>query len=280
MSPNALGFDEVCPSCNKDTAGYLILVAGRDPFSTDLLATAISRSFDCRAVSVSASALLKTVANISPTMVIISADLSTIPGEGYALASAFSRTHPETGMIVLISEASPEAVIRAFQSGATGVFCQEEPMTELLHCIQHVAMGVIWAGKKATATVLETFKNIPSSDAVIGLDAAGLTPRELEVIKCAATGKTNKSIAAQLRLSEHTVKNYMFRAFSKLGVSSRVELLFYLALRGHSVGSLKSGCSPPTAVAEPIDELERGSRQNAPIVLSPSAIQSSTRIQS
>jgi len=38
-------------------------------------------------------------------------------------------------------------------------------------------------------------------------------------------------------LSEHTVKNYLFRAFEKLGVSSRVELLFYLTIRGHTFGA-------------------------------------------
>jgi DNA-binding NarL/FixJ family response regulator len=62
---------------------------------------------------------------------------------------------------------------------------------------------------------------------------ASLSLRELQVVKGAARGKTNKVIASDLGLSEHTVKNYLFRAFEKLGVSNRVELLFYLTLRGH-----------------------------------------------
>ena len=61
--------------------------------------------------------------------------------------------------------------------------------------------------------------------------------RELQVVKCAARGKTNKVIARELGLSEHTVKNYLFRAFEKLGVSNRVELLFYLTQRGHNLGA-------------------------------------------
>ena len=51
---------------------------------------------------------------------------------------------------------------------------------------------------------------------------------------------TNKTIASELNLSEHTVKNYLFRAFEKLGVSSRVELLFYLTIRGHSFSAAKA----------------------------------------
>lgn len=232
-----------------------ILVVGRDPFSSDLLATAIGHNPSWSAISVSASSLLKIVAKGEPALVIISADLSTLPSHGFRLASALSCAHPEMPIILLLAETSREAVIRAFQSGATGVFCQEEPIGDLLRCIEHVSHGFIWAGKKVTASLLETFKNIPSSNALTGIEAAALTPRELQVIQCAATGKTNKSIAAQLRLSEHTVKNYLFRAFSKLGVSSRVELLFYLALRGHAAGSLKNGCSSETNTEEPAGEI-------------------------
>jgi DNA-binding NarL/FixJ family response regulator len=64
-------------------------------------------------------------------------------------------------------------------------------------------------------------------------------------VQCAAKGKTNKAIASELGLSEHTVKNYLFRAFDKLGVSSRVELLFYLTLRGHTFSGTKSEVVSP-----------------------------------
>jgi two-component system, NarL family, nitrate/nitrite response regulator NarL len=57
----------------------------------------------------------------------------------------------------------------------------------------------------------------------------------MQVVRAAASGKTNKAIARDLRLSEHTVKNYLFRAFEKLGVSNRVELLFYLSTRDRPV---------------------------------------------
>ena len=47
-----------------------------------------------------------------------------------------------------------------------------------------------------------------------------LTKRELEVAEHAAQGQSNKQIANELRLSEHTIKNYLFRVFEKLRVSS------------------------------------------------------------
>jgi DNA-binding NarL/FixJ family response regulator len=70
-------------------------------------------------------------------------------------------------------------------------------------------------------------------------------------VQCAATGQTNKAIASELGLSEHTVKNYLFRAFEKLGVSSRVELLFYLTVRGHSFGPRKVEPKEAEAPKEP-----------------------------
>jgi DNA-binding NarL/FixJ family response regulator len=52
-----------------------------------------------------------------------------------------------------------------------------------------------------------------------------VTKREAAVVRLAVEGLTNREIARQLGLTEHTVKNYMFRVFDKLGVSNRVELV-------------------------------------------------------
>jgi DNA-binding NarL/FixJ family response regulator len=108
-------------------------------------------------------------------------------------------------------------------------------MSEFLSCVEHVTKGFIWAGKQETNALLEAFRSIPAPKVLTPRNSPALTVRELQVVKCAARGKTNKSIAVELGLSEHTVKNYLFRAFEKLGVSSRVELLFYLTVGGRKL---------------------------------------------
>jgi DNA-binding CsgD family transcriptional regulator len=70
---------------------------------------------------------------------------------------------------------------------------------------------------------------LASSPTVRAVDANGLdllSKREMEVVRSLAEGLTNREIAERLGLSQHTIKNYLFRVFDKLGVSSRVELLF------------------------------------------------------
>jgi DNA-binding NarL/FixJ family response regulator len=61
-----------------------------------------------------------------------------------------------------------------------------------------------------------------------------LTPREEQVVALVAEGLSNREVAHELSLSEHTIKKYLFRIFDKLGISSRVELVLYAVSHGGS----------------------------------------------
>jgi DNA-binding NarL/FixJ family response regulator len=74
-------------------------------------------------------------------------------------------------------------------------------------------------------------------------DARGvnlLSQREEKVVRLVAEGLTNKQISAELGLSEHTVRNYLFKIFDKLGVSTRVELVLYCLQEKPLPGQLAS----------------------------------------
>jgi len=96
-----------------------------------------------------------------------------------------------------------------------------------------VRRGSIWAGPEETSFLLSALREMPALGFGNNSDTNSLSAREIQVVRAAASGKTNKAIASELHLSEHTVKNYLFRAFEKLGVSNRVELLFYLSRHDH-----------------------------------------------
>ena len=102
------------------------------------------------------------------------------------------------------------------------------PLPDLPTCIEHVCRGEIWASRNHSQFLLEALRHAPSCEGIESGKIDLLTHRELQVAECAAQGQSNKQIADQLRLSEHTIKNYLFRIFEKLGVSNRFELLFLL----------------------------------------------------
>jgi len=211
-------------------------VVGKDTMSSGLLADALTRDLSCEAIGTRPSDLLRTLGTSNFDLVIISADTSSGLDAGFELANAVSRAYPKIPIVVLIDEATKEATMKALRFGARGVFNRQMSMSQFTDCVQHVMKGCIWAGPDETVFLLEAFKNIPAFDMLAENNSLTLSTRELQVVRSAATGKTNKAIASELSLSLHTVKNYLIRSFEKLGVSSRVELLFYLTMRGHTFG--------------------------------------------
>jgi two-component system nitrate/nitrite response regulator NarL len=212
---------------------FRILIVDRDSMSSDLLASALVRDRRCDAAAIQSADLLHALSTAEVDLVVIGAEVKSTAGDGFDLAHAVGRAYPGISIVILLNHTTHESVINAFRSGARGVFSRQQSMSEFLDCVEQVRKGFIWAGRQETNSLLEAFRSIPAPNLITAPDSPTLTVRESQVVQCAAKGKTNRAIASELGLSEHTVKNYLFRAFEKLGVSSRVELLFYLTLRGH-----------------------------------------------
>lgn len=216
---------------------FRVLIVDRDEMSSDLLATRLAQDGSIHATGIRSADLLDQMTNGKTQLVVIGSDLNSDSRTAFDLAHTVRRVHPTVPIVILLNHSTRESVINAFRSGARGVFSRQRPVTDFLDCIEHVRKGFIWAGPQETTLLLEAFNSVPSPTMLTANDASPLTMRELQVVKCAARGKTNRVIAVELGLSEHTVKNYLFRAFEKLGVSNRVELLFYLTQRGHTFGT-------------------------------------------
>jgi two-component system nitrate/nitrite response regulator NarL len=219
----------------KTAPTHRVLVLDRDPMSSHLLATSLARDPRFEACVVTPSGLMAAINAREMNLLIISEDSLTKPRRGIELAFAVHRARPDVAIVILVDSPARESVIGAFRSGARAVFSRSQTMTEFLECLETVSQGKIWAGRAEAGFLLEALKSIPAPSNSLRIGSAPLTTRESEVIQRAARGKTNKRIAVDLGLSEHTVKNYLCRAFEKLGVSSRVELLFYLTTSGHNL---------------------------------------------
>jgi DNA-binding NarL/FixJ family response regulator len=98
----------------------------------------------------------------------------------------------------------------------------------LCKCIQAVHKGQIWANSSHLNVLLAMLVQTPPARVVNAKGLNLLAEREGQVVNLVADGLTNREIASRLGLSEHTVSNYLFRIYNKLGVSNRVELVLYV----------------------------------------------------
>ena len=226
-------------------SAFQIAIVDRDSMTSDLLAAALAQDQTYSVRVFTCEDLMKNLNGPPLDLLVIAADAKLHTRTGLDLAANVTRAHPGTAVVVLLNHSSRDAVVNSFRCGARGVFSREESVAEFIACIQHVRKGLMWAGSRETSILLEAFRSLPAPSPVMAINAPALTGRELQVVQHAATGKTNRAIAADLGLSEHTVKNYLFRAFEKLGVSSRIELLFYLTLRGYTFGGTSHGAFRP-----------------------------------
>lgn len=135
--------------------------------------------------------------------------------------------HPDVRTIVLLDTLERIVVVEAFRSGARGVFCRMDSFETLCKCIRCVHQGQVWAGSAELRFLIEALveDDCPVESSLVGSRA--LSQREHQITRLVAEGFSNRQISQQLQLSEHTIKNYLFRIFEKLGVTTRVELTLY-----------------------------------------------------
>jgi DNA-binding NarL/FixJ family response regulator len=127
--------------------------------------------------------------------------------------------------VLLAKNDDRETVVNALRAGAKGVFLfVEAPFAILCKCILCVSRGQVWINSRQTNYLLDALSEIPTLRVVNSNGRSLLTPREEQVVALVADGLTNRGVAEELGLSEHTIKKYLLRIFDKVGISSRVEL--------------------------------------------------------
>ena len=174
--------------------------------------------------SVRAVSLLK---EREPDVAIISAQLHEGPLAGFAVLRELRSLQSKTRAVMLLSSRERGLVIDAFRSGAHGVIFRDEPLETLSKCIHAVHQGQVWANSQHLGYLLEALAQVKPLRLQDARGANLLSKREEKVVHLVAEGLTNRQISVELGLSEHTIRNYLFKIFDKLGVSTRVELVLY-----------------------------------------------------
>jgi DNA-binding NarL/FixJ family response regulator len=142
-------------------------------------------------------------------------------------------TYPRIPKVFLIEADDRDLIVQAFRFGARGIFCLTDSSFQLFcECIERVHNGEIWASTHQLNYLLDSFCQVAGLRVVSACGEKLLTSREEQVVALVADGLSNRNVASELGLSEHTVKKYLFRIFEKLGISNRVELVLYAMHNG------------------------------------------------
>src|SRR6266849_2782103 len=228
-----------------------VLAADSTSMNTQMLVEALARDgqFTMASYPPKPAEILSQTRREHPHIALISARQGDNGTAGFELCRDICSSSPATRVIMLLDSSERTTVIEAFRSGARGVFFRTESLKLLAKCILCVHGGQVWASSGELHYLLEAIAD-PVPLRFSGVTGkALLSARELDVVRCVAEGLSNREIAHRLTLREHTVKNYLFRIFDKLGVSSRVEVVLY-ALSGNGAARHTSSI-PPSAPARP-----------------------------
>jgi two-component system, NarL family, nitrate/nitrite response regulator NarL len=150
---------------------------------------------------------------------------------GLNLTRQICTTHARLNVVMILDSTNSTTVVEAFRAGASGIFSRDQSSDMLCKCIHAVHQGQVWANSRELRFVVEALW--PAHPANASKGSGLLTKREEGVVHLVAEGLTNRDISQQLNLSEHTVRNYLFRIFNKVGTSNRLELALYAIDRRH-----------------------------------------------
>ena len=162
---------------------------------------------------------------------ILTLDLS-MPGDVFAAIATIGTVAPNTKVIIFTAFANVEMALKAIDAGAHAFVLKGRPSEDLIAAIAAVRAGELFVSPGFSAKFMAGFRNRSRRERE--LRSAKLSPREQQIVDCLLKAMSNKEIAAQLGLSEKTIKHYMTNLMNKLKVRSRVEVVLAAKSMGES----------------------------------------------
>jgi DNA-binding NarL/FixJ family response regulator len=152
-----------------------------------------------------------------------------IPGNAMRVLRELAVEPVKTRVVLLAARLDEHEMLEATRLGVKGILLKSMARHLLIHCVRKVHRGATWLEKTSMARAVDQLLRHEAGyrDAV-----ARLSPRELEVVRMGAGGRSNREIANQLSIAEGTVKMHFHHIYEKLGFNSRLELTLYARDKG------------------------------------------------
>ena len=179
--------------------------------------------------------VLSIIDTLPPDVALV--DIDAQNDSGLKLARKIKQRLPTIGVIVLTSNPDDAQLFQALKAQAVAYLSKEINPDELIHTIRRVARGEhpinenLTARPKLAEQVLHQFQELSWRSETEGF-IAPLTPREMEILNYIAQGYLNKQIAAELDISEQTIKNHVTSILRKLNANARTEAVVIAIKQG------------------------------------------------
>jgi DNA-binding NarL/FixJ family response regulator len=218
-------------SKSAERAGTVrVFIADGSQLSCQLIAAAVRRGrYRTRVVgyATDTAGIREGLEESEADVAVIGARLGEEALAGFDVTREIMALRSKPSVIIILDSTKPTMVVEAFRAGASGIFSRDQSSELLCKCIHAVHKGQVWASSKELRFVIEALGPATPARSIPVRGTGLLTKREEGVVHLVAEGMTNRDISQELKLSEHTVRNYLFRIFNKVGTSNRLELALY-----------------------------------------------------
>jgi two-component system, NarL family, nitrate/nitrite response regulator NarL len=203
-----------------------ILIADDHPLVRQAIAVAIRRQPDLEIVGEASNGTeaLESIRNLRPDVALI--DLRMSPLGGLQVLAALAKENLPTRVLVLSAFSDGADVHEALLAGAAGYLTKDQPLGEIREGIRRVARGERYLSPEAQAALLEQLQLSAR------ITRPPLSPRELDILRLTAEGKSSAAIGKELHISQSTVKNHQQHIYDKLGVSNAPAAIHEAMSRG------------------------------------------------
>ena len=170
------------------------------------------------------------IIDLKPDVAVV--DIGMPELDGVEVVRQVREAVPNTKVLILTMHESDQMVRRALDAGARGYLLKSDLTDCLAKAVKAVSEGKRFLTPQVSEIVLQGFLKTTSRHQQAKRAGARTTPRELEILRLLAEGRSNKEIAAQLGITVRTVETHRAKIMLKLGLHSLAELIHYALRHG------------------------------------------------